>query len=105
MPSRQDYMSVLEAKQNEITSKDLDDLYGKMGERSSEKKVWKAYEYDDLYDEENLIAALEATKVPKYVRLAKFMKETMYVSNNYVARNQAEVLLEKEENKLLKKIS
>ena len=71
MANIKDMDSVVKAKHNEIKSKGLDNYYGDPDNFA----VGKAYGVYDKSPKRELAEYLEATKVPKYVRLAKFLNE------------------------------
>lgn len=94
MANIKDMDSVVKAKHNEIKSKGLDNYYGDPDNFA----VGKAYGVYDKSPKRELAEYLEATKVPKYVRLAKFLNELYYVDVDY---EQAQVLLSDKDNEYL----
>lgn len=92
MANFKDMDSVVKAKHNEIEDKGLDKYYG----APDDYAVGKAYGVYDKSPRQELAEFLEATKVPKYVRLAKFLNEIYYANPDY---NKAQVLLSNEDNR------
>ena len=97
MVTKKDIESVIKAKQNEIKSKQLDDYYGETKDVIARMTIKDAYKRSDDYSLEKLAHYLEATRVPKYVRLAKFLREIYYKNN--IELEKTLVLLKNEENK------
>ena len=92
MTNFKDMDSVVRAKRNEVESKGLDQYYGD----SRNAAVDKAYNAYASTSRDKLAGYLEETKVPRYVRLAKFLREIYTVNTDY---EKAKVVLKDKDNR------
>lgn len=94
------FESVIDAKQNEIEEKGLRDYYGRTEQSMVDKEIQKAYDVDEIEkDMDMFIACLERTSVPRFVRLAKFLREISLYDRMYIEYRQARLILRDRENK------
>ena len=96
-----DKESIIKTKQNEIVDKKLERYYGKLGDSDVDYEISSAYEGSEdssMVSIEELEDALELTKVPRYVRLAKFLRKIDALSKLNVSEMQARILLRDEKN-------
>ncbi len=97
MANYHDYKSVVTAKRNEMEINNLEEYYGEVRTPEAQQALAATYNYGISDERTTLIYCLEQTKVSKYVRLARFLREVSPIQN-MVEYKQAQVMLGYKEN-------